>query len=61
MELSTDEAVRTLRVQALLREAFFMKCLYYTEWCECPDCEMHRMEIEKIYDENGMRRLGEEE
>lgn len=31
-----------------------MKCLYYTEWCECYDCEMHRMEIE-IYDEDGMR------
>lgn len=31
-----------------------MKCLYYTEWCECNDCEMHRMEIE-IYDQDGFR------
>ena len=37
-----------------------MRCLYYTEWCECNDCEMHRMGIE-IYDEDGMRRQEEEE
>ena len=60
VELSTDEALRSLRLQALLREAMAMRCLYYTEWCECNDCEMHRMGIE-IYDEDGMRRQEEEE
>ncbi len=61
VELPTDEAVRTLRVQALLWTAVAtMRCLYYTDWCECNDCEMHRMGIE-IYDEDGMRRLEEEE
>ena len=60
VELSTDETVRALRVQALLwTEVEAMKCSYYTEWCECNDCEMHRMGIE-IYDEDGFR-LEEEE
>jgi hypothetical protein len=61
VELSTDETVRALRVQTLLwTEVSLMRCLYYTEWCECPDCEMHRLEVETIYDEDGMRVQGED-
>lgn len=50
---------RTTRLQGVLWEALEMKCLYYTEWCECPDCELHRMGIE-MFDFNGLR-LEEEE
>lgn len=37
-----------------------MKCLYYTECCECNDCEFHRMGLESVYDEDGLRKEEEE-
>ena len=54
------EHMFSMRVTAFAEGGGGMRCVYYTEWCECNDCEMHRMGIE-MYDSDGIRYQEEQE